>query len=414
MNTLELESSGIERESRLYYGPSALRKWREDGNKNGIDVVLLTHPRDKADIARMFPWSGALDNVDLDDLLNCLQPIYGEIIQAKQLNVGILFLPILAEDMINPRKRSQSRKRLEQEGLAKVAEMGAKHVCLGGLTGALTNYGRRIEMRSRELGIELTTGHAVTSISIAKQYDKALGEAGLAPEHAVVAILGVGSVGAGVAKVFAHSSRIAKPAQIILVDTVHQQERVRAMADEIMLHAGIPVSVEILQDRSSLPEDSACYACANVVICAVSTPYIMDIDRVRAGTILIDDSQPYCWNRELAWKRVQSRGDILPCDAGLVDVSKIEYRSFFPFDFADDIGEGSSISWSCLAEGLLRGSQPHLPGNVGEADASQLLAYEQAFDEMDFRIPTLQCGKNVLPVERFKEKLSSYAGRVLI
>ncbi|RAS15784.1 putative amino acid dehydrogenase [Paraburkholderia bryophila] len=388
--------------SRLYYGPSAQKNWLAEGRRQSVDVVLLTHPRDRADIVRMFPWADSLDDGELRDLLDCLQPIYGEIIEAKNLNVGILFLPILAEDMIDPRKRGRSRNRMEKEGLAKVAAMGAKHVCLGGLTGALSNYGRRIESRSKELGLELTTGHAVTSVSIAKQYDKALRESGRSGADTVVAILGVGSVGAGVAKLFAHSTRITRPARIILVDTLQQQERLQAIAEEIVAHSGVPVSIETLATRSTLPADSLCYRDATAIISAVSTPYILDIDLVAPGTILIDDSQPYCWDRDAAWKRVQTQGDILPCDAGLVDVSEIEYRSFFPFDFADDVGEGSSISWSCLAEGLLRASAPYLASNVGEADAPQLLAYEQAFDDMKFDIPPLQCGKNLLPVARFR------------
>ncbi|AXF23375.1 hypothetical protein CUJ89_23405 [Burkholderia pyrrocinia] len=388
--------------SNACFGPSAQRKWSESDGNGDIDVVLLTHPRDRADVARMFPWTGALDGEAIGDLLNCLQPVYGEIIEAKDLNIGILFLPILAEDMIDPRKRAYSRGRLENEGLAKVAAMGARHVCLGGLTGSLTNYGRRIEARSKELGIELTTGHAVTSVSIVRQFDKALCESRMNGSDAVLAVVGVGSVGAGVARLLAHSTRATRPAGLILVDTLQQHDRLHAIAKEVASCSPMQVSVEVLPTRHALPADSRCYREANVIVSAVSTPSILDIDLVRPGTILIDDSQPYCWNRDAAWGRVQARGDILPCDAGLVDVREIAYRSFFPFDFADDHGHGSVVSWSCLAEGLLRASLPQLAGNIGEADVAQLLAYERAFDDMKFGIPPLQCGKHLLDVEHFR------------
>ncbi len=38
----------------------------------------------------MFPWAGMLDGEALADLLDCLQPVYGEIIEAKDINIGIL------------------------------------------------------------------------------------------------------------------------------------------------------------------------------------------------------------------------------------------------------------------------------------------------------------------------------------
>jgi len=270
-------------------------------------------------------------------------------------------------------------------GVRSITAMDVRHVCLGGLTGALSNYGKRLEARSQELGIELTTGHAVTSVSIVRQFDKALRESRMSGQQATVAILGVGSVGAGMAKLFAHSAKITKPAHIVLVDTQQQRERLHAIAEEITAHSGVHVSLEVLATRKELPPESRCYQDANVIISAVSTPYILNIDLVRPGTILIDDSQPYCWDRDVAWERVQTRGDILPCDAGLVDVSEIEYRSFFPFDFADDIGQGSSISWSCLAEGLLRTSNPHLESNVGEADAAQLPTHCSRSGSVDSR-----------------------------
>ncbi len=402
--------SGAATASNVYFGPSAQRKWLRRGAPRDVDVVLLTHPRDRADVERMFPWAGMLDGDALADLLDCLQPVYGEIIEAKGINIGILFLPILAEDMIDPRKRASSRSRMETEGLTKAAAMGARHVCLGGLTGALTNYGRRIEARSKELGIELTTGHAVTSVSIVRQFDKALSESGLSGGDAVLAILGVGSVGAGVARLLVHSPRATRPAELILVDTLQQQDRVRAIADEVMAYSSMRVSVEVLPTRYALPDGSRCYRDANVIVSAVSTPSILDIDLVRAGTILIDDSQPYCWDRNAAWARVQARGDILPCDAGLVDAGATAYRSFFPFDFADDVGNGSVVSWSCLAEGMLRASLPQLASNIGEADVAQLLAYERAFDKVKFGIPPLQCGRHVLDVAAFRRFLRDADG----
>lgn len=398
----EIDDIDVVQCNRSFFGPSAQREWMARGNQRPLDVALITHPRDAADVARLFPWAAALDAARLTDLLCCLQPVYGEIIEAVDINIGIIFLPILAQDMTDPRKRASSRKCLEQQGLAKAAELGARHVCLGGLTGALSNYGRRISARAQALGIALTTGHAATAVSIVRQYDEAIRQAGIAPDDATVAILGVGSVGAGVGRLFTHSARVSRPGHIVLVDTAAQEQRLQSLAAEIAGIAGIAVSIERLETRGTLPPDSRCYLGANVVISAVSTAYVLDPERVAPGTILIDDSQPYCWARSAAYARMQRCGDLLPCDAGLVDASALGYRSRFPFDFADDVGQGSTVSWSCLAEGILRVRYPGLPGNIGEAEPAQLLAYERAFDEAGLAIPPLQCGRERLNVAQFR------------
>lgn len=398
----EIDDIDVVQCNRSFFGPSAQREWTARGNQRPLDVALITHPRDAADVARLFPWAAALDAARLTDLLCCLQPVYGEIIEAGDINIGIIFLPILAQDMTDPRKRASSRKCLEQQGLAKAAELGARHVCLGGLTGALSNYGRRISARAQALGIALTTGHAATAVSIVRQYDEAIRQAGIAPDDATVAILGVGSVGAGVGRLFTHSARVSRPGHIVLVDTAAQEQRLQSLAAEIAGIAGIAVSIERLETRGTLPPDSRCYLGANVVISAVSTAYVLDPERVAPGTILIDDSQPYCWARGAAYARMQRCGDLLPCDAGLVDASALGYRSRFPFDFADDVGQGSTVSWSCLAEGILRVRYPGLPGNIGEAEPAQLLAYDRAFDEAGLAIPPLQCGRERLNVAQFR------------
>jgi len=383
------------------YGPSAQAQWaarcqtaRRDG---ALDVVLLTHPRDEADIPRMFPWAAGLSAQQRFELMDCLRPTFGEIIEAGGITIGILLLPMLAQDILDPRKRAACRTLLETDGLAKAASLGARHICLGGLTGALSNYGRRLMARASALGMQVTTGHAVTAVSVVRQYAEALAQSGLGDAQAQVAVLGVGSVGSGVCRLLASSPRSPRPAGMLLVDTVQQQDRLEHIAGELRRGLGIPVAIEVLEKRTQLPASSACYTRANVIISAVSTPYILDIDCVRPGTILIDDSQPYCWDRDAAWHRVCRQADIVPCDAGLVDADSIGYRSFFPFDFADAGPAGSAISWSCLAEGLLRRLRPALPANVGETDLASLLAYDEAFDDVGFRIPKLQCGSHILP-----------------
>ncbi|TDR81550.1 hypothetical protein [Paludibacterium purpuratum] len=387
--------------TRPFFGPDAQALWLREGKAKeggaGLDVVLLTHPRDEQDLARMFPWAERLRREEIVELMPHLKPVWGEMIQTDKINVGILFLPLLAADILDPRKRAACRHMLEYDALDAIAQMHGRFVCLGGLTGALSQYGRRLIARADSLGMQVTTGHALTAVSIVQQYNKALAEIGRSGDEVVLAIVGVGSVGGGVAKLLCHSAHRVKPARVILIDTRQQETRLNDIAGQLRERLGIAVDVELLDKRTTLGDDSLCYRQANVIISAVSTPYILDVDKVAPGTLLIDDSQPYCWDRDAAWARFQRTNDILPCDAGLVDAGSIGFVSHFPFDFSDDQGFGSAISWSCLAEGLLRGIDSSLPNNIGELEVANLLAYESAFLRHGFTIPQLQCGLHAIP-----------------
>jgi hypothetical protein len=179
------------------------------------------------------------------------------------------------------------------------------------------------------------------------------------------------------------------------------------MARRLATISPTEMSVECTSS-AGVDASSSAYRCT-FLITAVSTPSLIDPDLVAPGTVLVDDSQPYCWDRGKAWARVQSRGDIAPCEAGLVEASGIGYRSHFPFDFADHGADGSFISWSCLAEGMLRALQPDLPATLGEPSRELLLRYSHAFDAHALRTPLLQCGERVLPVAMLRGQFHSLA-----
>jgi hypothetical protein len=107
---------------------------------------------------------------------------------------------------------------------------------------------------------------------------------------------------------------------------------VEALAAELAFD-GIETRIELTDRTRQLVAGTGCYD-ARFLISAVSTPDVIDIDRVAPRTVLVDDGQPNCWSRGAAWRRVGRFADIAPCEAGLVDVSSLNYWSYFPFQFA--------------------------------------------------------------------------------
>ena len=387
-------------------GSDCLDHWLCDRPRGSVDVVLITHPRDEHDLPRLFPGTAPMTPAGRRAVTRRLKPIFGEIIRADRLGAAILFLPIYADQIIDPRERKGARQLLE-EGLEAVARVApGSVVCLGGLTGSLSGYGRKIEAPAHQLGLRLTTGHSATAISVLRTYLRALDDLALRPESKTMVILGVGSVGGAFAELLFSQGRL--PKKVVLVDRPARRTHMEEMSRRLAAVGPTEIEIECTSSAGAVEPTSSAYRCT-FLITAVITPSLIDPDLVAPGTVLVDDSQPYCWDRGRAWSRVQSRGDIAPCEAGLVDAGAIGFRSHFPFDFADHGADGSSTSWSCLAEGMLRALQPDLPATLGEPSGESLLRYSQAFDAHAFGTPALQCGERVLPVEVLRHRFQSIA-----
>lgn len=391
-----------------WIGPDAYFDWLEScksHQKDAVfDVVLITHPRNEDDLPRMFPWSKNLEHHERTSLTRHLKPAFGEVLETKLVRVGILFLPVYAKDIIHPSTRSASRKIL-QDGLRLASQAGARFVCLGGLTGSLSLYGKKLAALAQELGITLTTGHSVTSISVLETYLRSIHDLAIAPLTSKMVILGAGSVGGAFARLLLQQSLV--PRELILVDKPSRTDHLSALCETLQKDAEkTKISFELTTQKGEVQLNSSCYDC-RFLVTAVSSWHVIDIDNIAPGTILIDDSQPYCWDREKAWNRCREYHDLVPCEAGLIDCHSIGYLSRFPFDFAEQDEYGlSSTAWSCLAEGLLLSLKNELPTTIGEPSIQNILSYYEAFKQFNFHPPALQCGQNKLPIEALKSELS--------
>jgi len=382
----------------MFCGPGTRWKWlakcRVARETPSLDVVLITHPRDNADVSRLFPWADSLNADEMKDLGLLLKPILGEVVKTDSLTIGTVFLPCVARDLMNPRTRKECRTMLD-EALVLTAEFGRPVVCLGGLTGSLTRYGRSVEPRAFNLGLTLTSGHSLTSISVFETFCKALSALEMDLSGSSVAVVGTGSIGSAFVRLLSHHN--PRPAVLHIVELTSRLDRAERLACEVG-DAFARVRLETTNPAEPLGDASSAYR-SDVVVSAVSTPYVLDVSRVRPRTLLVDDSQPYCWSREDAWRRVSHSCDIAPCEAGLIDASALGYQAHFPFDFADHTEQGTSTVWCCLAEGLLKSLHPDLPVTIGEPCLDGINAYKAAYDSHGLGTATLQCGPNLLPVE---------------
>jgi predicted amino acid dehydrogenase len=387
-------------------GEGCIDAWRAAQRRLGIsdprlDVVLITHPRDERDLARLFPWAENMDAAQVREATAQMRGDYAEVSQAGAFTVGIVFIPLFAADILSG-SPGAALSVLVDQGLGAAARHGARYASLGGLTGALSMYGQAIRDEARSCGIEVGTGHSATAVSVVRTLERAATELDRPLRGGHLVLLGLGSVGAGVLRLLLGSGRI--PDRITLIDRPGRGRRLERLRDEAA--ASCPTQIELTAGDGSLAPDSRAYDC-DFLVSAISSSYVVDVARVRPGTILVDDSQPYCWSREEAWARCRDRGDIAPCEAGLIDCSSLGYASYLPFDFAAGTGDGTA--WSCLAEAMMCAVDPTLVPTVGEPTLPNLLSYDEAFDRLDLAVAPLQCAPHLLPTGALRSRLRSAA-----
>lgn len=402
MATIVLPDIGAGRWS----GPFAYERWMTssalEGTSPDIDVVLAVHFRDHTDVPRLFPAAAALAPAARLEFVRDLQPMFIEMIRTPMLNVGILLMPYFAAEIVDPRARGRCRELLAEGGLRTAAEAGARILCLGALNATLAGYGRYVAPSAAAAGVTVTTGACVTAVSVTDTYRRATDELTLEPASLHVGILGVGGIGRAVARLLTHGD--LAPSRLTLFDRSSNRQRLESLAAELSSETSCDIDIKVTAPDGRLDPTDPAYD-VDVLLSAVSSADVIEIPRLAPDTILIDDSQPACWSRKSAWERCSERGDIVPCQAGLVDCGSIGYRSHFPFDFADASPAGSRIAWSCLAEGLLLALDPDLSPTVGEPQLPQIHAYQRAYDRLGFRAPPLQCGPHELPMQALRDQM---------
>ncbi len=385
-----------------HLGLMCLDEWEGTHGTLPVDVVLLTHLRDDADLVRLLPWTEEFTPRYRRTLLRHLRPITAEVIELPTLTAGLLFAPCLPEEMVRPEARQACRRMLESEAIPKLEQMGTRYACLGGLMASLTGYGRRLAATAEAAGITVSTGHSATAVSVYRTYVRAVEELGRDYRNGRMVVLGLGSVGVGFVRLL--MQRLEKPKELVLVDRPFRREHLRKLAAEFARYGNLCVSVETTLEGGGLDADSVCYDC-DFLVSAISSWNVIDIDRVAPGTVLVDCGLPACWSREAAWQRCSERMDIVPCEAGLVDCSSLGYRGRFPFGFAGHGAAGTATAWCCLTEGMILKQLPELAPTLGEPSTIGVAGFDEAFDELGLGAAALQCGGRYLPVAELREVL---------
>jgi predicted amino acid dehydrogenase len=256
--------------------------------------AFLVHPRNLADVRRLYPETATWSDDDLAAALDETGPLILALISSDRgidgVVVGAPFDPsMLRKDF----RLARTKVRATAEF---VGQLGVRYLGLGALSAALCRYGNDL---SHETGVTVTTGHALTAWALENLVVNLTNSFRQIPE--CVSVVGAaGSVGMLCA---ARLLRSGHP--VLLIDVPARVHQLQALCSRF---ANGSCSTQLADATKS-----------SIVVTATNAPdYLFDISAIPSGTILIDDAQPWCWDHAAAVARFRDKSDILPIEGGLI------------------------------------------------------------------------------------------------
>ena len=227
--------------------------------------------------------------------------------------IGMILLPITSSELYVEAEKLD-KQLLQAVNIAK--QFSVKTVALTGLLPSATDFGVRIvnPMKNGGEWPAITTGHAVTCACVVLNIEKivTVSQRNLAEEK--LAFIGTGSIGANTLRLLL--DRLNHPRHIILCDLYAKLDRLQAIEREIREAFGYKGEITLAPATGKdLPQ--IIYS-ASMLIGATNAPNVVAVEKLKPGTLIVDDSGPHCFDSEKAKQRLQDQKDILFTEGGAV------------------------------------------------------------------------------------------------
>ncbi len=316
------------------------------------------------------------------------EPYWLGLCRVLDRNLALIVLPVSEQDLLTNEPRSRDAANA---AIAYADRLGARCVALTGLIPSATDFGRTLAPAN---GCAITTGHAATATAVALTAQAACRATGRDLRHESVAFVGLGAI--GTASLFALLGRGAHPARLVLCDVPAKRNHLEHLAQEIRSAHHFRGAVDVMT-RASLPDEA--YQC-RFFVCATNMTGVLDIARLRPGSIVIDNSFPLCFDLQKARERIKARGDILCLSAGSVSVDAgVDWSFALPprlqslrrDELVRSMLPRNNMITGCMLSALLP-TIAELSPTVGPVTAADCLRYWDGMKQLKVAAAPLHCG----------------------
>jgi predicted amino acid dehydrogenase len=224
----------------------------------------------------------------------------------------------------------------------------------------------------------LTTGHALTVVSVVMAIDAALVETGRRLVDQDVAFVGLGSIGRATLELLLTEQ--PHPRSIMLCDVVGSARRLEELGQQLRETTGFSGDIRHVEADSATGDTPYAVYTADLIVGATSRSHVLRVDRLRSGTIVVDDSFPHCFDTQAAIARMRDEADVLLVGGGLLDCGPMERTIFVPeglHSIQERIAQRLPFQAlaSCQLESVLQAADPQLPLIRGLVDPAGAQRY---------------------------------------
>ena len=198
------------------------------------------------------------------------------------------------------------------DSIKMASHFGAKTFSLSNHLNQATDYGQKIlshVLYDKEKLSSVTTGTATTACSLMMSIENILKLTGRKLEKETVGLLGLGPIGK--ATLYLMLKQLPQPDALILYDQYNDSHLIEMFKKDIIdtfnFNNKIRI-VNLLEDNLDELYNST------FVIGTINDSNIIDISKVKPGTLIIDCSPPHCFNISQAISRLKDKKDILFTD----------------------------------------------------------------------------------------------------
>jgi hypothetical protein len=192
------------------------------------------------------------------------------------------------------------------------------------------------------------------------------------------------------------------PRRLVLCDVPAKHSELKQLAGEVRSVLGYRGKTEIALSAGTAPPEV--YRCG-FIIGATNMRGILDVKQLAAGTIVVDDSFPHCFDTELAIQRMASRSDVLLVDGGFVlPRGPIEWIATLPTVLAGQLGNyyetelmpSTSTITGCILSALL--SKAHgATASIGPVSLDISKGHWEVLQRLGIGAAPLRCGHWLVP-----------------
>ena len=242
-----------------------------------------------------------------------------------ETNLGHSGLIIMPHSLKELKNMDQIQKEEQvAKALLLALEYGGEKIALGGQLASQLNYCKDFSNPDLKAHKDkITTGHALTCLAVGTTFETLLHK-GLVKkvQDQTLAVVGVGSIGQAslilmLEKVFPRNLK-----EIILCDLDSKKLKLQKFAQHLKDKYDLKTSIAFYQTASY----NTIYN-ADLFLGASNTPHILDVKKLRPGSIVVDDSFPPIINVRDSIQRMKKEQDVLIVGGGQLTLPVFEFKS---------------------------------------------------------------------------------------